>query len=48
MGADTLGDITPTQAFTEFIGSLGLNGKNVGDEKPAFKELRKQIKLRGW
>ena len=48
MTTDTLGDISPSQAFVEFLGSLGLQGKTVGSEKPAFKELKKQLKLRGW
>ncbi len=44
----TLGDITPAQAFSEFIGSLGLLGRRVGDAKPAFTELQQQLRLRGW
>ncbi len=48
MSSDTLDDITPTEAFVEFLGSLGLHGQEVGEEKPAFKELKKQLKLRGW
>ena len=48
MSSDTLGDISPTQAFVEFLGSLGLHGKKFGSEKPAFQELKKQLKLRGW
>jgi len=48
MGSDTLRDVTPTEAFTEFLGSLGLHGTEVGDEKPAFRELKKQLGLRQW
>ncbi len=48
MSTDTLGDIPSSQAFVEFLGSLGLHGKKVGSEKPAFKELNKQLQLRGW
>ena len=48
MSTDTLGDINPSQAFVEFLGSLGLHGKKVDSEKPAFQELKKQLKLRGW
>ncbi len=48
MSAEVLGDISPTQAFQEFIGSLGLHSSMVGAEKPAFKELKKQVILRKW
>ena len=48
MTSDTLQDITPTEAFVEFLGSLGLHGSEIGEEKPAFKELKKQLKNRGW
>ena len=48
MRKNTLGDLTPGEAFVEFIGSLGLHGELEGDEKPAFKELRQQVRLRQW
>ena len=48
MGTETLGSLPPSQAFVEFLGSLGLHGQKVGSEKPAFKELKKQLQLRGW
>lgn len=48
MSSDTLGDVSASEAFTEFLGSLGLNGAEVGDEKPAFIELKKQLGLRQW
>ncbi len=45
---NTLGALKPDQAFLAFIGSLGLLGRNVGEEKPAFIELKKQLKQRKW
>ena len=48
MSDDTLEAITPTEAFLEFLGSLGLHGKEIGEEKPAFRELKKQLGLRKW
>ena len=48
MTTETLGDITPTEAFSEFISSLGLHGRKIGEAKPAFNEIKKQLKLRNW
>ena len=48
MAEDTLGGMTPSEAFNEFLGSLGLLGRRVGEEKPAFVELKKQASVRGW
>ena len=44
----TLGTASPELAFSEFIGSLGLHGRRAGDAKPAFRELIRQLRLRGW
>jgi len=44
----TLGDLAPAQAFSEFIGSLGLLGRHAGEAKPAFTELKRQLRMRGW
>lgn len=44
----TLGTASPAQAFSEFIGSLGLHGRGVDDAKPAFTELNRQLRVRGW
>ena len=46
--ASVLGEVKPDQAFLAFIGSLGLHGQNVSEEKPAFVELKKQLKQRKW
>jgi len=40
--------VAPDKAFTEFLGTLGLLHHKAGDEKPAFNELKKQSKARGW
>jgi len=40
--------MTPDKSFTEFLGTLGLLRRKAGDEKPAFKELKKQVRARGW
>tara|TARA_R110002073_G_scaffold38086_3_gene109604 strand:+ start:3914 stop:4252 length:339 start_codon:yes stop_codon:yes gene_type:complete len=44
----TLGDLSPEQAFSEFIGSLGLLGRYAGEAKLAFTELQRQVRMRGW
>lgn len=38
----------PDRVFTEFLGTLGLLRREAGDEKPAFAELRRQARARGW
>ncbi|MEM7255358.1 MAG: hypothetical protein AAF493_28495 [Pseudomonadota bacterium] len=48
MGEATLGELSPSQAFYAFIGSLGLHGGREGDAKPAFAELKRQLMTRGW
>ena len=46
--ASVLGELKPDQAFLAFLGSLGLHGQSLGERKPAFTELEKQLKLRQW
>lgn len=38
----------PDKTFTEFLASLGMLRRKPNDEKPAFKELMKQVEKRGW
>jgi len=40
--------LKPDRPFTEFLGTLGFLRRKAGDEKPAFVELKKQSRKRGW
>ncbi len=48
ISSGVMGEVSPDQAFTAFILSLGLNGERVGEPKPAFRELQEQVRIRGW